>query len=141
MNTQIDVPVITGLVFLLSLCGREYICVRCGGGNAVVINCVVMQFGNVCSRLSNFGCSGEVIVRFYRVINAEPFNPITRKVWTNIVQACHGLSRSLVRGREEVEIVIRERSRMQESYFFRDGIFKFVPRSGQMHHQCARRLC
>jgi hypothetical protein len=33
-----------------------------------------------------------------------------------------------VRGREEVEMVIRERSRMQESCFFRDGIFKFVLR-------------
>jgi len=95
VNTQIDVPVITGLVFLLSLCGREYVCVRCGGGNAVVINCAVMQFRNVYSRLSNFGCSGEVIVSteftYARGINDEPVNPITRKVWTNIVQACHGL--------------------------------------------------
>lgn len=33
-----------------------------------------------------------------------------------------------MRGREEVEMAIRERSRMQESYFFRDGIFKFMPR-------------
>jgi len=33
-----------------------------------------------------------------------------------------------VRGREEVEMVVRQRSRMQESYFFRDGIFKFVLR-------------
>jgi hypothetical protein len=33
-----------------------------------------------------------------------------------------------VRGREEVEMVIRERSRMQESCFFRDGILKFVLR-------------
>jgi hypothetical protein len=67
VNTQIDVPVITGLVFLLSLCGREYICVRCGCGNAVVINCVVMQFRNEYSRLSNFGRSGEATVTFYRV--------------------------------------------------------------------------
>jgi hypothetical protein len=95
VNTQIDVPVITGRVFLLSLCGREYNCVRCGGGNAAVINCVVMHFRNVYGRLSNFGCSGEVIVSteftFVRGINAEPVNPITRKVRTNTAQACHGL--------------------------------------------------